>query len=562
MRICPRCSELYPDEAAFCPFDGIELKRATDPFLGRTIAGRFRLTRKLGAGGMSIVYLARHVLIERLSAIKILRQDLSLNPNHRERFLREARAVNRINHRNIVEITDVGEVDGAAYLVMEYIEGDSLLSHIQRGPLPWERAARIAWQIASALGRAHQMNIIHRDLKPENVMIVSTPDYPDLVKLTDFGIAKILDAPALTFSEQMFGTPGYIAPDYLEGLTPDGRADIYSLGVVLYEMISGTLPYDARGQSELLLKPLTSAPIPIGQRVQGLPPELESLILRMLAKKREDRPADAFEVHDALGEALRRYAVEGGPVAVLTSAPPPARDISPTLVEDVTDAETGSVLSQDGERFSTANVGRLQTKEMASRWRAALEELTAAIAKARKKGGKQAEAAARASELEERAHELVTRVEQASAKANEHQAKVDRLEADGREFRANIGRALDQLVRDLSRERVHRHALEKGEERASGNPEVSKRRAAKDTQALAAEVERARRVEMDLNFQIETMQSELSKRNEKLDAELLEATALLEGSIFAVRRLTHELVRTLDEAAATVSPGNTASRRG
>ncbi|MGH7286341.1 MAG: serine/threonine protein kinase, partial [Polyangiaceae bacterium] len=221
MRICPRCSELYPDEAAFCPFDGIELKRATDPFLGRTIAGRFRLIRKLGSGGMSIVYLARHVLIERLSAIKILRQDLSLHPNHRERFLREARAVNRINHRNIVEITDVGEVDGAAYLVMEYIEGDSLLSHIQRGPLPWERAARIAWQIASALGRAHQMNIIHRDLKPENVMILSTPDFPDLVKLTDFGIAKILDAPALTFSEQMFGTPGYIAPEYLEGLTPD-----------------------------------------------------------------------------------------------------------------------------------------------------------------------------------------------------------------------------------------------------------------------------------------------------------------------------------------------------
>lgn len=561
MRICPRCSELYPDEAAFCPFDGIELKRATDPFLGRTIAGRFRLIRKLGAGGMSIVYLARHVLIERMSAIKILRQDLSLNPNHRERFLREARAVNRINHRNIVEITDVGEVDGAAYLVMEYIEGDSLLTHIQRGPLPWERAARIAWQIASALGRAHQMNIIHRDLKPENVMIVSTADFPDLVKLTDFGIAKILDAPALTFSEQMFGTPGYIAPDYLEGLTPDGRADIYSLGVVLYEMIAGTLPYDAHGQSELLLKPLTSAPIPIGQRVQGLPPELESLILRMLAKKREDRPIDAFEVHDALGEALRRHAVEGGPVAVLTSAPPPPRDISPTIVEDVTDAETGGVLSEDGERFSTANVGRLQTKEMASRWRAALEELTSAIAKARKKGGKQAEAAARAGELEERAHELVTRVEQASAKANEYQAKVDRLEADGREFRANIGRALDQLVRDLSRERVHRHALEKGEQGASGNRDVSRRRAEKDTQAIAAELERARRIEMDLNFQIETMQSELSKRNEKLDGELLEGTALLEGSIFAVRRLTHELVRTLDEAAAAVSPGSTVSRR-
>ncbi|HEX7663436.1 MAG TPA: protein kinase [Polyangiaceae bacterium] len=549
MRICPRCSELFADDAGFCAFCGIELKRATDPFLGRTIAGRFRLTRKLGAGGMSNVYLARHVLIDRLSAIKMLRADLSLHPTHRERFLREARAVNRINHRNIVEITDVGEVDGAAYLVMEYVDGDSLLAHIQKAPLAWDRAVKIAWQIASALARAHQSNVIHRDLKPENVMIVNAPDFPDLVKLTDFGIAKMLDAPALTFTEQMFGTPGYIAPEYLEGLAPDGRADLYSLGCVLYEMLSGVLPYDAHGQSELLLKPLTTAPIPIGNKVKGLPLELESLVLRLLARKREDRPQDAFEVHDALGEILRRSQIEGGPVAMLTSVPPPPRDISPTLVEDVTDAETGSVLSlQEGERFSTANVGRVQTKEMASRWRAAIDELGSAIEKAARKGGKYAGDAARARPLQERAHELVTAVESASAKANDHQAKVDRLEADARELRSNMGRALDQLVRDLSRERIHRSALEKGE-------------AAAGPGGLTTEIDRARRVELDLNFQIETLQSELAKRNEKLDADLAEATAHLEGAIFAVRRLTHELVRTLDEAASAVSTVAPSRRR-
>src|SRR5579883_825533 len=131
MKICPRCSELFADDASFCPGDGTELKKSADPHLGRTIAARYRLIKRLGSGGMSVVYLARHVLIERLSAIKILRQDLGLSPTHRERFLREARAVNRINHGNIVEITDFGEDSGLVYMVMEYVSGDSLLSHIK-----------------------------------------------------------------------------------------------------------------------------------------------------------------------------------------------------------------------------------------------------------------------------------------------------------------------------------------------------------------------------------------------------------------------------------------------
>ncbi len=239
MRICTACSELYPDEVVFCPLDGKPLVTSTDPFLGRTIASRYRLVKKLGQGGMSVVYLARHVMIERMNAIKILRQDLTQDPNHRERFLREARAVNRINHPNIVEITDFGEIEGMAFLVMEYAEGETLLTTIHRGTLPWDRAARMAKQVASALARAHQAGVIHRDLKPENILVLK-PDESgradrDRVKLTDFGIAKILDAPALTFSEQMFGTPGYIAPELVEGLKVDGRADLYALGVVFFK---------------------------------------------------------------------------------------------------------------------------------------------------------------------------------------------------------------------------------------------------------------------------------------------------------------------------------------
>ena len=325
MKICPRCSELQPDEAAFCPLDGAPLAKATDPLLGRTIAARYRVTRRLGAGGMANVYLARHVIIERLCAIKVLRQDLALNPASRERFLREARAVNRINHPNIVEITDYGEFEGMAYLVMEYVEGESLLAGLKRGALAWPRVAHLGAQVASALGRAHQMGVIHRDLKPENVILVGPPERAgtreEVVKLTDFGIAKIVDAPRLTFNEQMFGTPGYIAPEYIEGAPADARADLYALGVVLYEMLTACLPYDARTQAEKLVKPLSSPPVPPRQRVAALPPELESLVLRLLARRPEDRPRDAFAVVDALNDVVRRYASP-------SLRPPPSRAAS------------------------------------------------------------------------------------------------------------------------------------------------------------------------------------------------------------------------------------------
>src|ERR1019366_1336096 len=172
---------------------------------------------------------------------------------------------------------------------------------------------------------------IHRDLKPENVMLMQAPDFADLVKLTDFGIAKILDAPALTFSEQMFGTPGYIAPELVEGLKVDGRADLYALGVVLYEMICGKLPYDGKTQAELLLKPLTTAPIPLSQRTNDVPPEIESLVLGLLAKNPDDRPRDAFDVEDALANILKRY--EGKPAS---SGKGRAREESaPTLEERI-----------------------------------------------------------------------------------------------------------------------------------------------------------------------------------------------------------------------------------
>jgi serine/threonine-protein kinase len=546
VKICPRCTDVFGDDAAFCPHDGTALEKSKDRFLGRTIASRYRLIRRLGSGGMSVVYLARHELISRLSAIKILRPELSLITEHRERFLREARAVNRINHDNIVEITDVGESDGFAYLVMEFVEGESLLAHVQRGRLPWQRGARIAMQVASALARAHQMGVIHRDLKPENILLLPRSTAPDTqgeehVKLTDFGIAKVAGEPTLTLNEQLFGTPGYIAPEYVGGLGIDGRADIYSLAVVLYEMVTGVLPFDGKGQSELLLKPLTSAPIPPSQRVDGLPPDLESLLLRCLARDPADRPHDAFAVHDALADILRRFghASSNAPPTGSGSDAPPALAREP--LETIIDRTSGA--PSPGQGRETANVGRLVTHEMSSRWSAALADLEANIARARRQGGEHARAAARAAELALVAGEMVPRVERAAKMVGELQAKVDRLEASGREFRANLGNAIDVLVHDRSRERAHLDALR-------ARRQALERALASGLGGAASAIPSSSQpgtVPMAPAQSQDPRAWEIEAKNEELERQLVQATGSLEGSLSALRRLTSEIVRTIDD---------------
>ncbi|MBX3226701.1 MAG: protein kinase [Labilithrix sp.] len=574
-KICPRCSELLPDDAVFCPFDGTAVEAQADKFLGKTIAARYRLVRKLGSGGMSMVYLARHELISRLSALKIMRPELSRVPEHRERFLREARAVNRINHENIVEITDVGESDGAAYLVMEYVEGESLLAQIQQGPMRWERAVLIAIQVASALARTHQMGIIHRDLKPENILLV--PRKPgaiegagaatERVKLIDFGIAKMTGEATLTMNEQLFGTPGYIAPEYVSGLAIDGRADIYSLGVVLYEMVTGELPFEGKGQSDLLLKPLTTSPIPPSQRIGGLPGELEALLMKCLKREPNERFHDAFALHDAL-VAIIKHETEKGSIA-----PPPPE----TLDEPPVGAAAASVAPRRGREASetvvdlgsspelavareTAAVDKMVTNEMSARWSDALGELEKLVAAAEAKGGDFAATARRANDLAIVASEMIPRIERATKVVASRQAKVDELEAIGRAFRAELGNAIDVLVHDRSRERAHldqlrarRAALESVLDETiirgtAGPPSLgSEDPRPFEVEALHAAEGRAEATVKDLTFQIEALQKQLDERNEAHERALVQATGTLEGSLSAFRHLTNEIARTIDD---------------
>jgi serine/threonine-protein kinase len=556
MKLCPRCREPYADDARFCPLDGVELVRDADPFVGRTLAARYRLVRKLGAGGMAVVYLARHVMIERLSAIKILRHDLGLNPAHRERFYREARAVNRINHPNIVEITDFGDDGGLVFLVMEYVDGESLHAVLKRGRLPWQRAVDVAKQVASALARAHELGVIHRDLKPENVLLTARPagatSEPGGVKLTDFGIAKVADAPTITFHEQRLGTPGFIAPEYIEGEPAGPLCDLYALGVVIYEMLTGTLPFATKSPAELLAATLSNERIAPSARVQGIPAPLEDLVMRLVARNPEDRPRDAFAVHDALGAILRKGSVPASPPDDELVA---SGDILGPLTTPSAPPE--SAIESSLGRL-TAELVALPTAEISARWHSMLAELLSQVDSACARGALRGDRLRRARELVEHTEDMVAALERAKATAAHHQSRVDRLEMHARSFRASLGYAIDALSRDRSQERVRaegiaarrmgleRAALAIGPDSTEGDVLLWERA------ALDTEAGRARASEQDLTFQIAELQKQLDTQNEQVDADLAAASGQLEGALSALRRLTGELVRTVEDAAGVL----------
>jgi eukaryotic-like serine/threonine-protein kinase len=555
MKLCPRCAEPYTDDAGFCPLDGTALARSSDPFVGRTLAARYRLVQRIGSGGTAVVYLARHVMIERLSAIKILRHDLGMNASNRERFLREARAVNRINHPNIVEITDFGEDGGLVFLVMEYVAGESLHVALARGRFEIERATRIALQVALALARAHELGVIHRNLKPENVLLVPREGV-EFAKLTDFGIAKIVDAPAITFTDQRFGTPGYIAPECIDGHPVTEAGDIYGLGVILYQMLTGHLPFDAELPVELLVQALRGSPVRPSARVEGIPPAIEDLVLQMIARRPEDRPKSAFAIHDALDAALRRLtsSTPGFAPRREVDAAPDGADLAATVV----DVPPASARSSPPSWLASELAARPMT-ELAERWHKTLSDLDRHIDGARRQRG-EVEGVRRARDLSEAARGLLASLERAKAVVAGHQAQVDALDARGRTFRASLGHAIDVLSRDRSRERAHLEAIAalrggiREEIAATGAVEGGQRRETLVREATSVEVEetRARATHADLSFQIETLQRQLHDQNERLEAELAGATGMLEGSLSALRRITGELVRVMADAASSL----------
>jgi serine/threonine protein kinase len=304
MKSCPQCQRTYADDMEFCAQDGTRLVASINANEGQLAAGlsrRFRIVRRLGAGGMGTVYLAQQIGVgNRPVALKVLNRKLLDDPEFLQRFQDEAGSTGRIHHPNVVTIYEAAQADdGTPYIAMEFLDGETLRDALEeRGGLPVEECADILNQTAHGLNAAHKLGIIHRDLKPDNIFLTRGDGDELVVKVVDFGIAKLRESVTHTITGMVLGTPAYMSPEQASGIRSDQldlRSDVYSLGIVVYETLTGALPFHSDTPLGYLRKHMLEAPAPLRSLKSGMPvaPDVEAVVMRALAKNREDRFASA-----------------------------------------------------------------------------------------------------------------------------------------------------------------------------------------------------------------------------------------------------------------------------
>jgi serine/threonine protein kinase/formylglycine-generating enzyme required for sulfatase activity len=312
MKLCPACKRELKADLVSCPFDGQILIESVpaDKLINTLLDDKYRLDEKVGEGGMGTVYRATHVQMEHTVAVKVLHPEQSSDQIAVERFRREARAAAQIRHPNAVAVTDFGVTkdSGIAYLVMEFLEGGDLRAKIKREKqLAYEDAFLIMSQACSAVDAAHEKGIIHRDLKPDNIWLLQSRDGAPHVKVLDFGIAKLKtspDANKLTQKGMIVGTPYYMSPEQCRGEELDARSDIYSLGIILYEMLGGKVPFEGDTPLAVVVKHNNDEPQSLRFLRPDCPEEIERVVMRALSKKKQDRQSSAMQLSQELEEAL------------------------------------------------------------------------------------------------------------------------------------------------------------------------------------------------------------------------------------------------------------------
>ncbi len=330
MSSCAGCAAAVQLEDTFCPRCGAPV---TDPFIGTVVGERYRIVTRIGIGGMGAVYRAEHTMMRRDLAIKVLLPELSGKEEFARRFEREAESASRLDHPNIITVTDFGRTaEGSLFLAMEFLAGTSLSAAIAAGPLPLDRALAIERQILRALDHAHAAGVVHRDLKPENIMLVERDGQIDVVKILDFGIAKVTEpqsgGQALTQAGVIFGTPEYLSPEQALGEAVDARADVYAAGVILFEMLTGRRPFESEDKVKIISMHLAHAP-PRMREVNpavDVPLPIELAVLQAMEKSRDHRFATAAAFMQALDDAEAQVAVAAGIEADATAMdlPPPS----------------------------------------------------------------------------------------------------------------------------------------------------------------------------------------------------------------------------------------------
>jgi serine/threonine protein kinase len=435
--------------ATSCPVDGAPLGEMVDPLIGRTIGGRYRIESKIGAGGMATVYRASIDVLGRKVAVKFLAPEFASDPTQRQRFLREARATNRIRHEHIVDITDFGDEGKLVYLVMELLEGEPLNHRIARGPMAPPEAIELLLQVTRALAHAHELEVIHRDLKPENIFLTQR-DGRVHVKLLDFGLAHVSDEMRLTVAGSVFGTPEYLSPEQARGAANVGPAsDLYALGVVFFEMLTTRLPFEG-SVSELILRHQRAKPPAPSEYIEAIPPEIDAIVLKLLSKSPGDRHRDAHHLYEELQGALESF--------LRSNASPPPVPAPVAHREGSAAEESDTPTNPDGalDHRTVVMSNATQWIDRRSVYREALELAYPRrdappwlLRRFEKLDGLVSEFAQTESELERLGRGLAER------------------EADASDARERIGRALDELWRDESGLKRQIEELDRRVDRAS-----------------------------------------------------------------------------------------------
>lgn len=534
--------------------DGSPLVTLQDRRVGTTLAGQYFIERLLADGGMASVYVAKQRPSDRSCAVKIVSAALARNPIVLKRLRHEAKATQTLAHPNIVEILDYGVTeDGLPFMVMELLEGGPLSEMVKRGAIEPPDALPIMVQVARALARAHDFGVIHRDLKPENIFLCSTGDVP-LVKLLDFGIARSMQGPRLTAAGQIFGTAQYMAPERIDSIDAGPPADLYSLGIIFFEMLAGALPFKADDPTSFFVHHMSTSVPSLSSFGAKVPPGLETLVLSLMAKSPNDRPVDAHRVLHDLIDISHAIGVEvpADPTIEVTDTWVAPRSLAPAAIDQW--ARRTSIFEQmltvaHGDRYPIQarrlldKIKRMVNEIVGFRGEAKQQQRTLESIEAKRRDDRQQFGRAvdalgvDASRARDEARLARSRVEETSVRAETRAARV----ADLKRATKQADEGTPDPKPSLKLAATHRAIADELERWIAVQAELEQC----ETQALQCES-----IVSDLEYQIQELRSGLARLEQSVEGEYVEVQERIKELECTATEMENDLLQIATEFCA------------